>query len=207
MTDLVNLLPNVNVSRETEALLREFAALILKWTQKINLISAASEDEIWQRHILDSVQVYTALPQDFQWKTWADFGSGGGLPGIIIAVLARETGGQVVMVESDQRKATFLRTAVRSLGLTNARVESKRIEALPALSADVISARALAALDMLCAFAAPHLQTGGICLFPKGRRAGAEVQQARSLWTFDLTEIPSQSGDGTILRLEGLRHV
>ncbi|ARO15693.1 16S rRNA (guanine527-N7)-methyltransferase [Ketogulonicigenium robustum] len=206
MSDQTPLLEGVSVSRETLGQLRDFSALVLKWTQKINLISSASEEEIWQRHILDSAQVYAAIPAGFSWNTWADFGSGGGFPGIVIAILASETDKNIILVESDQRKSTFLRTAIRTLGLTNVRVESRRIEDLAPLNADVISARALAALDMLCAFAAPHLADGGICLFPKGRRAPEEIVAARASWTFDLHEIPSQSGDGTILRLEGLTH-
>ncbi|MBT3710487.1 MAG: 16S rRNA (guanine(527)-N(7))-methyltransferase RsmG, partial [Gammaproteobacteria bacterium] len=150
------LISGVNVSRETIEALEHFAALIEKWTVKINLISKASLADLWDRHILDSAQLLKICPRNIQ--NWLDLGSGGGLPGVVVAILAKELIPKLTMtlVESDKRKSVFLRTAIRELEL-NAKVLNARIEKTAPLQADVISARALAELDVLLALAEPHL--------------------------------------------------
>ena len=138
----------VNVSRETKANLRKYADLLVKWNQKINLISASTVADLWSRHIVDSAQIYNLCP-DAQ-GIWADFGSGGGFPGLVVAIIAKELNPdlKVVLVESDQRKATFLRTIIRETVLS-ATVKTERIETLMPIGADVVSARALAELSEL----------------------------------------------------------
>ena len=131
-----------HVSRETEDRLRAYAALIEKWTPKINLISRSTIPEIWARHILDSVQIVQLAPEN--WGSWTDLGSGGGLPGCVAAILAPENA-HVTLVESDQRKVAFLRTVQRELDLPMT-VLAERIEDADVAPADVVSARALAAL-------------------------------------------------------------
>jgi 16S rRNA (guanine527-N7)-methyltransferase len=195
-----------DVSRETEAALQAFAALVARWNPTINLVAPSTIPTLRDRHISDSAQLF-ALAQP-GWTHWADLGSGGGFPGIVIAILARDTSAtKVTLVESDQRKATFLRTAIRDLGL-NAQVHATRAESEPPLNADVLSARALAPLPQLLPLALRHLAPGGRALFPKGRRAADEIVTARRDWHFTLTEHPSQTDpEGRILQIEGIAHV
>lgn len=179
-----------NVSRETVERLELFEELVARWTTKINLISKATSGDIWNRHIVDSAQIYHLAPMRF--THWADFGSGGGFPAVVVAAMAAEFNpdARITMLESDQRKSVFLRTAVRELGL-NAEVISKRIDEVSPLEADVISARALASLSKLLLFADLHLSDGGICIFPKGRGAEDEIVDARQDWRFELRQTQS----------------
>ncbi|XXK31259.1 16S rRNA (guanine(527)-N(7))-methyltransferase RsmG [Rhodobacteraceae bacterium nBUS_24] len=195
------LISGVNVSRETIEALEHFAALIEKWTVKINLISKASLADLWDRHILDSAQLLKICPRNIQ--KWLDLGSGGGLPGVVVAILAKELIPKLTMtlVESDKRKSVFLRTAIRELEL-NATVLNARIEKTAPLQADVISARALAELDVLLALAEPHLTKNTICLFQKGENWQKELSKAQQSWSFhcDITKSETQSG-AIILKL------
>lgn len=180
----------IDVSRETLADLQAFAALVLKWTPKINLISASSHAMIWDRHVVDSVQVYRHAPDDFH--LWLDIGSGGGFPGIVAAILgkARHPDAQFVLIESDQRKVAFLRTAIRELGLT-ARVLADRIEEVPPAGADVVSVRALGSVSFLLPLIMQHIHPAGLAIMHKGRQASTEIAEARQNWLFELEEQPS----------------
>lgn len=199
-------IPGLDVSRETEDKLHAFVSLVQKWTVKINLIAPASDADIWHRHIRDSAQLATLV--DVPPQHWADFGSGGGFPGIVIAVIAQDLWPmmRMTLVESDQRKAAFLRTANRELGLT-VEVLSARIEAVPPLAADVISARALAPLDGLLGYIAPHLAANGCAILPKGRNAAAEIARAQATARFELAIRPSVTDHGaSILVIKGIAH-
>ena len=195
------LISGVNVSRETIEALEHFAALIEKWTVKINLISKASLADLWDRHIRDSAQLLKICPRNIQ--NWLDLGSGGGVPGVVVAILAKELipSLNMTLVESDKRKSVFLRTAIRELEL-NATVLNARIEKTAPLQADVISARALAELDVLLALAEPHLTKNTICLFQKGENWQKELSKAQQSWSFhcDITKSETQSG-AIILKL------
>lgn len=182
----------LNVSRETMASLVAFEAEVRRWTPVVNLISRGSLDHLWDRHIEDSAQIFRACPLTA--RIWLDLGSGGGFPGLVVAILARELRPElgIILVESDQRKAVFLRQTAQKLGLT-VKVMAQRIESLPPQGADVVSARALAPLEDLLELAVPHLKPGGIALFPKGVRHAAEISAARSSWTFDLDSLPSSA--------------
>jgi len=197
------ILPDMDVSRETMERLSTFSDLVTKWTQRINLISSASTADIWTRHIVDSAQLF---PLAGPFRHWLDVGSGGGFPGIVIAILAAEKSpvSKVTLVESDQRKATFLRTASREIGLA-ANVLTDRIESIPSLDADVFSARALGSLDSLLGHAHLHLTPGGIALLPKGRNANAEIAAAQANWAFELARCPSITDpEAAILRIKGI---
>lgn len=188
----------IDVSRETFQKLEAFSALVLKWTPKINLIAPQSAKDIWNRHIVDSVQVYEHAPEN--WQTWVDLGSGGGFPGVVIAVLdpARRP---VTLVESDERKCLFLKTARRELDL-NLVVLNQRIDDIEESGFDVVSARALAPLDTLLGYAQTLLQPQGTALFPKGRRYDEELTVAKSIWDFELDPLQSiTSPDSCILRI------
>lgn len=189
---------DLNVSRETFERLDVFADLLEKWTVKINLISKSSVSEIWTRHISDSLQVYRKGPERF--AHWLDLGSGGGLPGLVIAIMAAENPAQkmVSLVESDGRKAAFLRTALREAAVPG-RVFCERIEGLPPQGADVLSARALADLGTLLSFAHRHLTVGGIALLSKGVSWKKEVDAARNEWSFDLEVLKSETEEGSVI--------
>lgn len=187
--------------------LQKFSDMVLRWSPRINLISRASAADLWDRHIVDSAQVYLQIPE--RCESWVDLGSGGGFPGIVVAILAahRRPDLQVTLVESDQRKAVFLRQAARELGLGCA-ILAKRIEELNGLSADVVSARALASLDKLLEMSAPLLAPAGTALFPKGANRAAEIAEARRNWVFSVTEQPSLTEPtAAILKVTGLHHV
>jgi 16S rRNA (guanine527-N7)-methyltransferase len=196
---------DLNVSRETMAALDRYAALLKRWTARINLIGKSTLPDIWMRHIVDSAQLAELAGSEF--RRWVDMGSGGGLPGLVIAILARERWPQaeVVLVEADARKAAFLRTAVRELGLRT-RVEARRIEALPALEADRISARALAPLSMLLTYVQRHGTADCVSLFPKGAQVDDEIAVALEHWRFDCEKIPSVTApESFILKIGDLR--
>ncbi|MEQ5828212.1 16S rRNA (guanine(527)-N(7))-methyltransferase RsmG [Sulfitobacter sp. NFXS29] len=195
----------LNVSRETFDKLETFAELVRKWNPKINLVSKNSLDDLWQRHILDSVQVFELAQGSGH---WVDLGSGGGFPGIVVAILNQEVQNfRITMVESDQRKCAFLRTAIRELGLT-ASVQTERIEKLDGLEADVLSARALADLTQLLDFAELHLNSDGTALFPKGQNWESEDSDAKQVWSYALEAVESKTNPAAaILKIEEIARV
>lgn len=193
------------VSRETVAALRALEALVRRWNPAINLVSKTTVPDLWSRHIVDSAQIFAFCPDGA--RTWVDLGAGGGFPGLVVAALARELSPEmrVALVESDLRKATFLRQAARSLGLV-VDVRAQRIESLANLHADVVSARALAPLADLIGYAARLLRPGGTAIFPKGARFAEELTAARSAWAFDVDTRPSLSdADAAILVIRNIQ--
>jgi 16S rRNA (guanine(527)-N(7))-methyltransferase RsmG len=191
--------PSLDVSRETEGRLREYLRLLLSWNAKINLIAAVPEEEAWHRHVLDSWQLLPLLPPG----PLADLGSGGGLPGIIIAIGRVE---ETHLVESDRRKAAFLMEAARTLGLGHVRVHPARIEAARLPKIEVVTARALAPLNELLGNAARILAPGGVAVFPKGRNAEAELTAAAPHWLMRTEWFESRTdAQATILRLSEIR--
>lgn len=193
-----HVLDDLGISQQTRDRLDALVVLLNKWNPAINLVSRSTLPQAWTRHIIDSAQLFMLCPADA--RIWADLGSGGGYPGLVIAILAAELRPElrVVLVESDQRKATFLRQAIISLGL-DARVEAARIETLLPLQADVLSARALASLDTLCGFADRHMVAGAIALFPKGANWRSEVAEAERQWRFTLDCTPSVTDAGAVI--------
>ena len=185
----MNDLNGVDVSRETLNRLQAFADLTVKWTARINLISKSTVHDVWTRHVVDSAQLYPLAPK---FEKWVDVGSGGGFPGIVIAIIAQEKNpdAEFTLIESDARKATFLRTATRELGLA-ANIETARAETVRPQKADVMSARALASLADLLPFAERHLSATGIGLFPKGRRYKDEISAVAADCIYEFTEHPS----------------
>jgi len=187
--------------------LEALVALLKKWNSTINLVAPASLPDVWRRHVADSAQLFALRPEAA--RHWLDLGSGGGFPGLVIAILAAEFAPElsIELVEADQRKCVFLQTAARELGL-DVTVTRGRIEELPPRQADVISARALAPLDRLCAYALRHLAPEGTCLFLKGADLDSEIAEARRHFDFDLSLSPSRTdARGVIAKLTGLSHV
>ena len=194
------------VSRETIETLQLYADLLTKWNQHINLVSGSTLENLWDRHIADSAQLFKLVP-DIE-GCWADLGSGGGFPGLVIAILVQEFNPhlRVILVESDLRKAAFLRTVIRECKLS-ARVFTDRVEALPSLQADVISARALADLPLLLTFAERHLQPNGIALFQKGASWQKELAGIDKSWSFEVDHFTSETEPkAVILRMRGIKH-
>lgn len=186
--------------------LAKYVALLRTWQKAKNLVGPSTLDHVWTRHIADSAGVLDAAP----WaKRWADLGSGAGFPGIVVAILLSETpGAHVHLVESNGRKAAFLKAAIRETGAP-ASVSADRIEAVladparvaPAGPVEAVSARALAPLDKLLGLAEPLLAAGAVGVFHKGRDLDREVCEARALWSFDLVEHRSISGSDSRIAL------
>ena len=196
-------LNGVRVSRETQGRLQHFAELFQKWAKTINLVAPSTIDDLWRRHIADSAQIFQLHPKPAR---WVDLGSGGGFPGIITAILlAEQKGGHVDLVESNQKKAAFLRVCLRECEARGA-VHAVRIEEASKIipDCDVISARALAELDLLLDYAAPWVERNEnlSLLLHKGRDYEREVQKARGRWEFDLVKHNSVvESDSVILEL------
>jgi 16S rRNA (guanine527-N7)-methyltransferase len=179
----------VDVSRETMDRLEQLCALITKWTKAINLIAPNSVPDLWDRHIVDSAQVFHYAPDD--WTCWTDLGSGGGLPALVVAILDQQKR-PMTLIESDKRKCLFLTTARRELGL-DVNIVNKRIMDADVAKADVLSARALAPLSDLLGYAEKFLRPEGTAIFPKGARYQEELDQAAQAWHFDIKAHTSQT--------------
>jgi 16S rRNA (guanine527-N7)-methyltransferase len=181
-----------DVSRETMERLDTYHDLTLKWTPKINLVSKAAQGDLWQRHFLDSAQLWQLRPTGA--KSWIDLGSGGGFPGLVIAIIAADAA----------PKCAFLRTVAREVGI-DVTVLTQRAEALEPNQADVVSARAVAPVSTLLDYAGRILRLGGICLFLKGRQTDKELEAAAEMWSFEVTKTPSLTDpDGAILKIKDI---
>jgi 16S rRNA (guanine527-N7)-methyltransferase len=177
-----------NVSRETFLKLEQYAALLLKWNPKINLIGNATENDIWQRHLADSLQLLPLIPEPT--NAVADLGSGAGLPGLVLAMARPEIA--VHLIEHDQRKAAFLREVSAQLALTNVVVHATDIAKITARF-ECITARALTALPQLFALAYPLLMPASFCIFPKGENYAMELIEAEKNWQFKSQLTPSKT--------------
>jgi len=189
----------LSVSPEQRVRLRAYVELLGKWNKKINLVAASTLADVWRRHILDSVQLLALLPPGTE--TLVDLGSGAGLPGLILALMGVP---EVHLVESDTRKVAFLREAARITG-TKLNIHAARIEAVDAIAADIVTARALAPLPGLLEYSSRFLKPGGSCYFLKGQRWTEEVAEARRHWQFVFSEFPSLSeASSAVLKLESI---
>lgn len=190
----------LNVSRETLQRLYLYCERLEHWSAKINLIAPAPKDLIWDRHIVDSAQLFNLRQAG---GTWADLGSGGGLPAMVLAIIAQEVEPDLRfhLVESDVRKAAFLRIFSTELSL-NVQVHQARAELIAPLRAQTVSARALAPLDKLLSYVRRHLDPAGVALLPKGRNHLSEIEAARRNWSFDLDLVDSVADqESKILRI------
>jgi 16S rRNA (guanine527-N7)-methyltransferase len=182
--------------------LRLFAALVEKWSPKINLVSKTDLKLIWERHVQDSLDLLPFIPAGI--TRAIDLGSGAGFPGMVLAIA---TGIEFTLIESDTRKAAFLMEAARLTG-ASAKIINARIEAANAPPAGLVTARALAPLDKLLGLAAPLLTEDGICLFPKGPAVEVELTAARALWHMEAERFPAPlGGQKCILKVSRIRHV
>jgi len=203
--DKARALALIPVSRETEARLDTFVDTLLRWQSKINLVAPSTLPELWTRHIADSLQLLTLAPQA---RVWADLGSGGGFPGMPVAcALAGKTGAKVHLIESNGKKAAFLRAAITATAVP-AVVHQQRIEKFGETcteAVEVVTARALAPLKTLCVQAFPFVAKGAIALFLKGQDVEAELTDAAKYWRIQASRVPSRtSPDGSVVVIRAL---
>ncbi len=190
----------LGVSRETLARFKVYLDLLRRWQRAINLVGAATLADPWRRHVLDCGQLWRFWPEGA--RRLVDLGSGAGLPGLVLAIAGAP---DVHLVESDRRKAAFLREAARAAGASVV-VHAARIKDVPPLGADAVTARALAPLSDLLGHAERHATPGAVCLFPKGRQAEAELTGAARGWTMRVERRPSLSdAEGQILTIREFR--
>ena len=197
-SEAANLARKYNVSRESMAKLEEYAALLLRWQARINLIGPATVGDVWQRHIADSLQIGPIISDncDIEKPTIIDLGTGAGFPGIPIAI---SMGAFVHLVESNHKKAAFLREAVRITEI-DAEIHTCRIENIDSEALrpkpDIVTSRALAPLDKLLGFAAPWMENGSIGVFMKGQHVDRELTEATKCWNMDAKTTPSPEKTG-----------
>ncbi|HXX50372.1 MAG TPA: 16S rRNA (guanine(527)-N(7))-methyltransferase RsmG [Xanthobacteraceae bacterium] len=191
--DRARALELLSVSRETADRLDRFVALLLDWQSRINLIAASTLPVLWTRHIADSLQLLALAPEA---RRWADLGSGAGFPGLVIAcALADSLPAEVHLVESNKKKAAFLREAVRVTGaaaIVHAQRSDDFIKSFDR-PLDVVTARALAPLPELLKIAYPLLKRGAKGLFPKGQDVDGELTEAAKCWTIQASLVPSRT--------------
>jgi 16S rRNA (guanine527-N7)-methyltransferase len=189
------------VSRETLGRLETYLALLRHWQKAINLVGPATLADPWRRHFWDSAQLLPHIPT--RARSLLDVGSGAGFPGLVLAILGAPG---VTLVESDGRKAAFLREAARATGAP-VDIRAERIERLRApIAPDAITARGVASLDLLLDRIKLYITPNTVCLFPKGRQADREIAAARRRWRMTVIKIPSATDpSGVILRLEDIR--
>jgi 16S rRNA (guanine527-N7)-methyltransferase len=191
-----------NVPRGTIERLETFVALLLTWNKRINLISKSTEPDIWRRHILDSVQLYPLIPRDC--LSLVDLGSGAGFPGLVLSIMGVKG---VRLVESDARKAAFLREAAR-MTQADAVILNQRAEKVTPGPVDVVTARALAPMPELLTLAQPFLGQNTLCLFLKGQHIEAELTQAHKMWRMQVDLRPSRSDPtGSVVRVREVSNV
>jgi 16S rRNA (guanine527-N7)-methyltransferase len=191
------------VSRETEARLDRYVALLLEWQAKTNLVAPSTLPHLWTRHISDSLQLLDLAPMA---KTWADLGSGGGFPGVVLACALAETRGTMVhLVERIAKKSAFLREAIRitgGAGTVHPADIGDTVERF-AGAIDCVTARALAPLHELIGFAEPLVKRGAKALFPKGQDVEAELTEATKYWKIKPKLHSSRTGgNGWIVELD-----
>ncbi len=199
------------VSRETLGRLNLYESALRTWQPRINLVANATLGDVWCRHFLDSAQLKPLLPPGT--RRLVDLGSGGGFPGLVLAILLAETepGVRITLVESDHRKVAFLREVARRTGVP-VEILSMRIEKVETQAklgqVDVVTARALAPLDRLLELAAPLFGSETTGLFLKGRGASAEIDAARVNWSFESSLVPSVSAaDASVVVVRRLQHL
>lgn len=184
------------VSRETFDGLTAFVGRFKQWNARINLTSA-SQDDLWARHVLDSAQL---LPLSRKATQWLDLGSGGGFPGLIVAFLLKGADGRVDLVESNRKKAGFLQTMIGEFDLP-ATVHAVRIADAAAKlpTPQIVTARALASLDVLFDYSSTWLAGGAKGFFHKGRDYRHEIEESSRNWRFDLVEHRSVIDENSVI--------
>jgi 16S rRNA (guanine527-N7)-methyltransferase len=194
------------VSRETVDRLDCFVALPLKWQRATNLIGASSIRRLWTRHVADSLQLLPLAPHA---RIWMDLGSGAGFPGLVLGCALADTPGAMAhLVESNAKKAAFLREAARTSGAAATVHHARAEDLVPAWNSavDVVTARALAPLRLLVGLAAPLVKRGAKALLLKGRDVEAELTDATKCWNIEAVILPSRTdSQGRIVEIRALQ--
>ncbi len=197
-----------DLTAKTRQRLETYAGLLIRWQRAVNLVAPNTLPDIWHRHFADSLQLARLIPS--QNGVLADLGSGAGFPGLVLAAHFHDRGGpRVILVESDQRKAAFLREAARAMEIS-VEILSTRIESDANLAVlrcvDFVTARALAPLPRLFSFVSPFLAPSAVGVFLKGRNAAREIEEALETWSFALETYPSMTEDeASILMVRAIR--
>jgi 16S rRNA (guanine527-N7)-methyltransferase len=190
------------VSRETLDRLKAYAGLLADWNGRHNLVSRASLDGLWQRHMWDSAQLATHIPPDA--GTLADLGSGAGFPGLVLACLLCDRL-KVTLFEATGKKCDFLSAAAERMGLDRVTVVRARMEDVPPRRFDVVTSRACAPLSRLLGYAHRFTGPNTVCLFLKGQNLGQELTEAHKYWSMRTSQLPSLSDpSGAILEVREL---
>ncbi|MDD3182925.1 MAG: 16S rRNA (guanine(527)-N(7))-methyltransferase RsmG [Alphaproteobacteria bacterium] len=193
-------LSRLPVSHEAQRMLMRYAALLVEWNEKFNLVAASTLPHLWRRHMLDSAQLFPLLPKGT--RRLVDLGSGAGFPALVLSIMGVP---EVHVIESIGKKANFLSAVVKDLGL-NAIVHHARIESVRELEADVVTARAVTSLPILLSLAKPFMGRNSCALLLKGEKADAELTEAAKYWTFTCDKTPSLSDpSGLVLKINELK--
>ena len=199
MIDRLSQVSGADVSRETYAKLERFAALLIKESGSQNLVSAASLQDLWERHLVDAAQLLALAPGP---GSWCDIGSGAGLPGMVIAILS---GQPMTLIEPRRLRCEFLQRCVDELALIDVNIAIAKAANVTGRF-DFITARAVARLDPLLAMAAHLAHTGTRFILPKGQGAKSELDEALRNWQGDFRLVPSQTHpDAAIVVADGVR--
>ena len=193
-----------SVSRETLERLKTYEASLHEWQKKFNLVSNASLEDAWNRHFLDSMQLFNFIPKTA--RNLCDFGSGAGFPGMVLAIMAKEKTPylKVSLIESIKKKTLYL-NEVNKITEANAVIINDRIENIPPQSFDVITSRAMASLKDLLNYTKKFFGKNTVCIFPKGKSYAEEIAEAEKFWKFDCKIVPSEmSSEGVILIITNL---
>jgi 16S rRNA (guanine527-N7)-methyltransferase len=195
------------VSRETLDRLGIYANLLARWQKTINLVAPSTIDDVWHRHFADSAQLWQYRPADA--RTWLDLGSGAGFPGLVLAILGAGSDSRHLLVESDNRKAAFLREVARETGVAVdilcMRIENAETRAKVG-AVHCVTARALAPLPRLFELVAPYFGSSTLGLFLKGREVAAEIEETARRWQFAYELKPSMTEEGSsVVLLKALK--
>ena len=194
-----NFMKKYNVSRETFELLKAYEASLVEWQNKFNLVSNSSLQDCWNRHFVDSAQLFKFIPEGA--KTLLDFGSGAGFPAMVLAVMVKEKTPylKISLVESIVKKTLYL-NEVKKICNLDVEILNQRIESLPKKKVDVITSRAMASLKELLKYTQAFCSDKTVCIFPKGKKYAEEIEEAKKDWNFDCQVFDSETSDeGKIL--------
>lgn len=202
-----NFMEKYSVSRETFDSLKAYQSLLIEWQKKFNLVSNNSLEEAWERHFIDSVQLWKFIPETA--RSLLDFGSGAGFPGMVLAVIAKEKTPylKVGLIESIAKKTMYLKTVAAEL-CVDVEIFNDRIENIPVQKVDVITSRAMTSLNGLLDYAHRFCKPETICIFPKGKKYAEELAEAHRHWKFKCRIEPSEvSEEGRILIVSNLSKI
>ena len=194
-----NFTEKYNVSCETFNELNLYLALLTEWQNKFNLVSNSSLQDAWNRHFLDSAQLFKYIPNEA--VSLADFGSGAGFPGMVMAIMAKYKTPylKVTLIESIKKKTVYLNEVAQKTA-TSVTIINDRIENVKPQKFDVITSRAMTALNDLLKYAEPFCHDKTVCIFPKGKRYAEELASAHKNWHFKCQIEPNETSDeGKIL--------